>query len=58
MNMPDPIIREVWRAKDALVKRFKYDLDALVAEMQRRQKRSGRKLFNRAGKASKRAKAR
>jgi len=44
--MTDEIIREVWRAKDELAKRFNYDIDALAAELQKRQKESGRKIVN------------
>ena len=44
--MTDEIIREVWRAKDELAKQFNYDLDALAAELRRRQKESGRVVVN------------
>jgi len=44
--MTDEIIREVWRAKDELAKQFNYDLEALAAELQKRQKESGRKVVN------------
>ena len=44
--MTDEIIREVWHAKDELAKQFNYDIDALAAELQRRQKESGRKVVN------------
>ena len=44
--MTDEIIREVWQSKDRLAKKFHYDLDALAAELVRRQKRSGRKVVN------------
>ena len=44
--MTDEIIREVWRAKDALAKQFNYDLEALAAELRRRQKESGREVVN------------
>jgi len=45
-KMPDEIIREVWRAKDELAKQFNYDIEALAAELQKRQKESGRKVVN------------
>jgi predicted TIM-barrel fold metal-dependent hydrolase len=45
-KMTDEIIQEVWRAKDRLAKEFHYDMDALAAELQRRQKQSGRKVVN------------
>ena len=44
--MTDEIIREVWRAKDELAKQFNYDIDALAAELQKRQRESGRKIVN------------
>ena len=44
--MSDEIIREVWRAKDEIAKRFNYDMDALAAELRRRQKESGREVVN------------
>jgi hypothetical protein len=45
-TMTDEIIREVWRAKDELAKQFNYDIDALAAELQKRQQESGRKIVN------------
>jgi predicted TIM-barrel fold metal-dependent hydrolase len=44
--MTDEIIREVWRAKDELAKQFSYDIDALAAELRRRQEKSGREVVN------------
>ena len=44
--MSDEIIQEVWQAKDRLAKEFNYDLDALAAELQKRQKQAGRKVVN------------
>ena len=44
--MTDEIIREVWRAKDELAKQFNYDMEALAAELRKRQKESGRKVVN------------
>jgi hypothetical protein len=44
--MTDEIIREVWRAKDELAKEFNYDMDALAAELRKREKESGRKIVN------------
>lgn len=44
--MADEIIREVWRSKDRLAREFNHDIGALAAELQRRQKRSGRKVVN------------
>lgn len=45
-RMTDEIIQEVWRAKDRLAKEFNYDLDALAAELQKRQKQTARKVVN------------
>jgi hypothetical protein len=39
--MKDPIVEEVRRARDAHAKRFNYDLDAIVADLQRRKKELG-----------------
>lgn len=44
--MTDEIIREVWRAKDEIARQFNYDIEALAAELQKRQKESGRKIVN------------
>lgn len=44
--MTDEIIQEVWRAKDELAKQFNYDIDALAAELRRRQENSGREVVN------------
>jgi hypothetical protein len=44
--MTDEIIREVWRAKDELAKQFDYNIEALAAELRKRQKESGRKIVN------------
>ena len=56
--MADEIIREVWRAKDRLAREFNYDLDALAAELQKRQKKPGRKVVNLAEKALKQTRER
>jgi hypothetical protein len=44
--MRDEIIRELCRAKDEIAKQFNYDLEALAAELRRRQKESGREVVN------------
>jgi hypothetical protein len=44
--MADEVIRELWRVKDAMAKRFNYDVDALAAELRRRQKESGRPVVD------------
>jgi hypothetical protein len=52
--MADEIIQEVWRIKDQMAKKFNYDIDALVAELQRQQQQSGRKVVNLAKEAKER----
>ncbi len=44
--MTDEIIQEVWRAKKQLAEQYHYDIDALAAELQRRQRESGREIVN------------
>jgi hypothetical protein len=39
--MTDEIIKELWQVKDQIAKQFNYDVDALVADLQKRQKESG-----------------
>ncbi len=39
--MRDPIAEEVRRARDAHAKQFNYDLDAIVADLQKREKELG-----------------
>ncbi|MHC4444299.1 MAG: hypothetical protein ACYTF1_25075 [Planctomycetota bacterium] len=53
--MPDEIIQEVWRSKDRLAKEFEYNIDALAAELRRRQEQSGRKVVNLSKETPKRA---
>ena len=38
----DPILEEVYRLRDEHAKQFNYDLDAIVADIQSRSKKSGR----------------
>ncbi len=44
--MTDEIIEEVWRAKDQVAKQFDCNIDALAAELRKRQRASGRKVVN------------
>ncbi|MFY9344379.1 MAG: hypothetical protein WAT39_17940 [Planctomycetota bacterium] len=37
----DPIVDEVRAIRDAYARRFAYDLDAIVADVQRRERESG-----------------
>ncbi len=39
--MKDPIVEEVRRARDAHAKQFNYDLDPIVADLQKREKKLG-----------------
>ncbi len=38
----DPILEEVYRLRDEHAKRFNYDLNAIVADIQSRTKKSGK----------------
>ena len=49
--MTDEIIEELWQVKDNLAKQFNYDIDALAAELRRRQKEPGRVIVNMAKQA-------
>jgi len=51
-KMTDEIIQEVWRCEDRLAKEFNCDINALAAELPRRQKRSERKVVNLAEKTT------
>jgi hypothetical protein len=42
----DVVLREVWRAKDALSASYGHDLDKLFAAMREREKRSGHRVVN------------
>jgi len=45
--MADEIIRELWRVKDEIARKFNYDLDALVAHLRNESARSGRVVVDR-----------
>jgi microcystin degradation protein MlrC len=45
-TMTDEIIRELWQAKDEIAKQFNYDVEALAAELRKRQRESGRQVVN------------
>ncbi len=48
----DEVIAEVWRNRDAYAAEHDHDLDKIVADLQRRQKRRGAKIVDlRPGKA-------
>jgi len=42
----DEIVEEVRRIRDELAARFNYDLDAIVRDLQEKQRRSGRKIVS------------
>lgn len=42
----DPIVDEVRAIRDAYARRFAYDLDAIVADLQRRDRESGVKTVS------------
>jgi hypothetical protein len=42
----DPILAEIWKAKDDLAARFNYDLDALVKYAQEEEKKLGDRVVN------------
>ncbi len=42
----DPIVDEVRAIRDAYARRFAYDLDAIVADVQRRERESGSKTVS------------
>ncbi|MBX3394665.1 MAG: hypothetical protein KF841_04810 [Phycisphaerae bacterium] len=57
----DPIVEEVRRMRDDYARRFNYDLEAIVRDVQSRQKKAGTPVVDRsrpAAKARKPAKAR
>ena len=54
----DLVLREVWRAKDALSASYGHDLDKFIAGMREREKLSGHRVVNLQGKRKKTAKIR
>ena len=42
----DPILAEVWKAKEDLAAQFNYDLDALVQYAQEEEKKLGDRVVN------------
>ncbi len=40
---PDPVLKEVWKVKDALAAKHNYDVDAMFRDLRQIQKTSGRK---------------
>ena len=42
----DPILAEVWKAKDDLAAQFNYDIEALVRHAQEEEKKLGDRVVN------------
>ena len=42
--MPDEIIEELWRIKDSIAREHGYDIEALVAYLQNKEKAEGRQI--------------
>ena len=43
----DPILEEVWKARDEHARRFNYDLKKICADLRRIEKQSGRRVVTR-----------
>ena len=52
MKTSDPILEEVWKARDEHARRFNYDLKKIAADLRRIEKRSGRRVVTRRPKRS------
>lgn len=44
--MKDEIIEQVWRIKDAMAKKYKYDVRALAKDLQKRERSSTAVIVN------------
>jgi phosphate uptake regulator len=44
--MKDEIIEQVWRIKDAIAKKYKYDVRALAKDLQKRERSSTAVIVN------------
>ena len=44
---PDPIVEEVRKARQAHAARFNYDLDAICADLKKKEKDSGHRIVSR-----------
>jgi len=47
MKVFDPILEEVWKARDEHARRFNYDLRKICADLRRIEKQSGRRIVTR-----------
>jgi len=47
MRMSDPILEEIWKARDEHARRFNYDLKKICADLRRIERQSGRRVVTR-----------
>jgi len=47
MRNPDPILEEIWKARDEHARRFNYDMKKICADLRRIEKQSGRRVVTR-----------
>lgn len=47
MKASDPILEEIWKARDEHARRFNYDLKKICADLRRIEKQSGRRVVTR-----------
>jgi hypothetical protein len=47
MRMSDPILEEIWKARDEHARRFGYDMKKICADLKRIEKQSGRRVVTR-----------
>jgi hypothetical protein len=47
MKTSDPILEEIWKARDEHARRFNYDLKKICADLRRIEKQSGRRVVTR-----------
>jgi len=47
MRNPDPMLEEIWKARDEHARRFNYDLKRICADLRRIEKQSGRRVVTR-----------
>ena len=47
MKTPDPILEDLWKARDEHARRFDYDLKKICADLKRFEEESGRQVVRR-----------
>jgi len=47
MRTSDPILEEIWKARDEHARRFNYDLKKICADLRRIERQSGRRVVTR-----------